>query len=580
MGFDRCRTGISRQDAALQSKVPVVTSLADPGNIPMKTFKTLLSIAVLAAGFSSSLKAAPIPSAPIHTNKLKFRIPFHYNPAELSGHGAREIRLYDSRDRGLTWKQIQSVAPDAGKFNFQAPVDGEYWFIVRTLDATGRLVPGIDVTDPGLKVIVDTTLPSLQLQLRQPAPGKVQLNWTASDEHLDLTQLRMDYIQPGSSDWQPISVVPKAVGQAGWTLPQGGMVVVRGSVADLAKNVGNHEVRLSIAPGSQTVPRPDAPGRQPVAGPLNTIRDPLALSLPDRFPSSGTPEANSNGDATDVADNGQPFNSRPSAENASLTNTPKNSFVSLGSENHLNGGGRPRDPSQVSDETQPTVPSQTNALPPRSGRPRVVNSRRFQIGYKLQDVGPSGVSSVELFITPDDGKTWYRYGVDDDNQSPFQVEVPREGTYGFTLGVRSGAGLTSDPPQNGDVPAIVVAVDLTPPRLEILSVEQGRGKNFDKLLIAWNCSDDNLGDKPILLFYSTTGRAPWLPIAGSIPNTGHYVWKLDPRLAPQLHLRIEARDLAGNTQTSDSPQPVLIDLSRPTAKIIGVEPPEESGVPR
>ncbi len=114
---------------------------------------------------------------------------------------------------------------------------------------------------------------------------------------------------------------------------------------------------------------------------------------------------------------------------------------------------------------------------PRAARCRVVNSRKFQIGYKLQDVGPSGVASVELYITQDNGVTWYRYGVDDDNQSPFQVEVPRDGTYGFMLGVRSGAGLASDPPQNGDLPAIVVAVDLTAPRLEIVPVEQGHGRN-------------------------------------------------------------------------------------------------------
>ncbi len=209
-----------------------------------------------------------------------------------------------------------------------------------------------------------------------------------------------------------------------------------------------------------------------------------------------------------------------------------------------------------------------------------MNTRKFQIGYKLQDVGPSGVASVELYITQDNGVTWYRYGVDDDNQSPFQVEVPREGTYGFTLGVRSGAGLASDPPQNGDPAAIVVTVDQTAPRLELLPVEQGHGRYAGKLVISWKCTDDNLGEKPLTLFCSRTGHAPWTPISGPVENSGSFVWNAEPGLGPKFFLRIEARDLAGNVQVVELPQPVVIDLARPTAKIIDVESPAESGVPR
>jgi hypothetical protein len=213
-------------------------------------------------------------------------------------------------------------------------------------------------------------------------------------------------------------------------------------------------------------------------------------------------------------------------------------------------------------------------------RQRVVGSRKFQIGYKLQDVGPSGVAGIELYITQDNGATWYRFGTDDDNQSPVHVEVPRAGNYGFALGVRSGAGLASDPPQNGDAPAIVVIVDQTPPQLDLLPVEQGRGKNNNKLLIAWKCSDENLGDRPISLFHSTTGEAPWQVISGALENSGSYIWTVDPGAVPKYYLRIEARDMAGNVRSVESQEPVVIDLARPTAKIIDVESPAESGIPR
>ena len=109
---------------------------------------------------------------------------------------------------------------------------------------------------------------------------------------------------------------------------------------------------------------------------------------------------------------------------------------------------------------------------------------------------------------------------------------------------------------------------------------RGRGKNANKLLISWKCSDDFLGEKPVSLLYSPTGQAPWLPISGSIENTGSYIWNIDPGVASKFYLRIEARDLAGNLQFVESRQPIVIDLSRPTAKIIDVESPAEHAVPR
>jgi hypothetical protein len=538
----------------------------------MKSIRFFGWIAGLVMAAQSLLHAAPIPTAPIHTNKLKFRIPFHYDSAELSRLGAREIRLYVSRDHGRTWQQIQAVTPDAGKFNFQAPSDGEYWFIVRTLDSKNHLHPDGNVTDPGLMVIVDTTPPSLELQLRQPSPGKVELRWSASDEHLDPTQLRLEYLQPGSGDWQTVSVVPKSSGQTGWSIPQGGTVSVRGSIADFARNVAHDQTELRVAPAGQTVPRQDAPGaRQPVAGSEGTPRDNLALTLPEHFPSSSPATLESPLSEADDAPRGPAkIASAAPAGNAPIAIHPKNSLVSLNSENRAASGIQPREPSSRQVESK--------QLPPV--RQRIVGSRKFQIGYKLQDVGPSGVAGVELYITPDNGATWYHYGSDDDNESPVQVEVPKAGTYGFALGVRSGAGLASEPPQNGDAPAIIVIVDQTPPQLELLPVEQGRGKNSNKILISWKCSDENLRETPISIFYSTTGQAPWLPIASDLENSGSYLWTVDPGSTPKFSVRIEARDMAGNTQVVESQQPVVIDLARPTAKIIDVESPAEGGVPR
>ena len=402
---------------------------------PLKLAWLVALVAALAPGLCAW--AAPIPTGPIYTRQLSFRIPFHYDSGELSRLGAREIRLYVSRDRGRTWQLDKSVVseqgrfnPEANKFKFQAPGDGEYWFLVRTLDVKNQLHPDINVTDPGLQVIVDATPPKLDLNLRQPVAGSVQLSWSASDDHLDPTQLRLEYLQSGSTDWQAVSVVPKASGQTGWKLPQGGEVAVRGSIGDLAGNSARDEVRLRILPANQTIPRPGGPEvRQPVAGagagqttsPGSEQGDNLALNMPERFPTlDSSPRVDSSANTVAPAKVTPQIVRWPSTEMTPAVAGPKNSFVSH----------KPDIRSGAAAES-PQLPSMPEHLRRSATGPRrVVDSKRFQIGYNLEGVGPSGVSSVDLYITEDNGATWFHYGADDDHQSRFWSRCRAKGHTG------------------------------------------------------------------------------------------------------------------------------------------------------
>lgn len=527
-----------------------------PVNVNSWWYLVSSSLVALVATLGPAVEthAGPTTPAPVYTNKTRFRIPFRYDAAELQSLGAREIRLLVSKDQGLTWNPVQTVSPEAGKFQFQAPGDGEYWFMVRTIDAQNRQHPD-GTTEPGLQVVVDTTSPRLDLALRQTAPGRVQLSWTATDANIDPTQLRLEYTQPGVSNWQPVSIVPKASGQTEWSVPQGGIVAVQGSIGDLAKNTVSAQAQARIAPGGDAGSRPGAPEvRQPIAAPSAIGGSNVAMSLPNQFAAQGgvdpfqSPSANP-GHA------GLPLTAPATAPRNSFTSTPSGfgSFPSTGSSGWTGSGA-------------------TATPGPRSNQAyRIVNTKQFQIGYKIQDVGPSGVSSVDLFITEDNGAHWFRYGADEDQQSPFFVEVPREGTFGFSIGVKSGAGLASDPPQAGDRPAIIVVVDQAPPQIEMLPLEQGRGRDANKLLIQWRLSEAHPADKAISLSFAANRQGPWQPITGWTEDTGRYVWTVGPGMPSKFFLRLEARDAAGNMHVVETPQPVLIDLSRPSAKIIDVE---------
>ena len=127
----------------------------------MKAISPLLalSLALVVSFNTSAMSQAPEAVEPVYTNKARFRIPFRYDAAEMQRIGAKEIRLYLSVDQGNTWRLSRQSNPQAGRFDFEAPTPGEYWFAVRTLDAQNQLYPATKVLTAGLKVIVDTTPP-------------------------------------------------------------------------------------------------------------------------------------------------------------------------------------------------------------------------------------------------------------------------------------------------------------------------------------------------------------------------------------------------------------------------------------
>ncbi|MGQ0637275.1 MAG: hypothetical protein ACT4QC_21920 [Planctomycetaceae bacterium] len=511
----------------------------------MKTLPLLL--ATLATILAPAVYAAsPIPSGPIYTNKSRFRIPFHSDEGELRRMGAREIRLFVSRDRGRNWQQVQSVSPDAGKFQFQAQSDGEYWFYVRTLDDRNRLHPE-GRPEAGLQVIVDTTQPTLQLSLRSPAPGKVFLSWVAADEHLDPAQLKLEYMPPGAGEWQVIGVVPTKSGQTEWEVPEGGLVAVRGSVGDLARNTAGDQMTVQVAPLQQGVPRPRSPNtREPIAGTVASPQTETAMILPREFP--GDAGAKPNSKSASIA------RGEGASANATASVEPPRIRGSLVSQRVVEPDSTTISPRTSGDGQKPQ--------PAIAGRRRAVNNLKFQIGYRLH----ADAGSVELYITDNNGARWYRYPTDAGGQTPLKVDVPRDGLYGFTLGMKDASGATPDAPRDGDPPTLEVLVDTVPPTVDLLPLEQGRGRNLDKIRISWRSADDFPAERPISLFYSSNGHAPWQPICTAIENTGSHIWTIDGSVPTKLYVRIEARDEAGNVQSAETPHPVLVKSGEPTAR--------------
>jgi hypothetical protein len=210
---------------------------------------------------------------------------------------------------------------------------------------------------------------------------------------------------------------------------------------------------------------------------------------------------------------------------------------------------------------------------PQPGKPhvRAVNSKRIVVDYEIKDIGPSGISTVDLWYTRD-GRRWEKCPVGAQRTSPYILEVKEEGMYGMTLVASSGVGLKKRPPRPGDSPQIWIEVDTTKPLVRLTGCTVGTGAEADSMTIAWKATDKHLGEKPITLSYAEQAEGPWSTIVANVENTGSYVWKMPTSVPQRLVVRMEATDLAGNVGITQTRQPVLVDLAKPSVSILSIKP--------
>lgn len=203
-----------------------------------------------------------------------------------------------------------------------------------------------------------------------------------------------------------------------------------------------------------------------------------------------------------------------------------------------------------------------------------VNNRKIRLNYNVSEVGPSGVSAIELWATRD-GRTWQRYSNEPPPAGPLVVHVAEEGRYGFTIVVRSGTGLASPAPQTGEAPQLWVVVDETKPVVKFQETPvvkyQEKGVELGTMLISWTASDVHLASQPISLQFSTSKEGPWTMIASDLENTGTYRWEMPKDVPYQFYLRLQGVDRAGNIGSALTAEPIKVDMNRPKGTILGVE---------
>jgi hypothetical protein len=579
---------------------------------------------------------------PIATRQAVFIIPFHVQKAADPSREPAEVQLHFSADQGATWRLYDKAEPAQGHFLFRAAGDGEYWFVVRTVDRSGQIRP-LGISGPELRVIVDTTPPNLQLKVQRGPDGQITAQWDINEIRLKAGSFLLQYRVGADRPWETVAIGPNnhridhnaQVGEVTWwPRATNGTLQVRAEVADEAGNpaISHAQVELGSPPAiahnnATAVARPPDSGPalarsgdttgpwrpsadRPAGGQAVAVQPPLQPA-----PVKSVPQPAQNPPA--VAMNSKPgagavpgpvaMNAHPAVQNQYLSmpnpaspqastqhpwaQSPPAQYASL-ERASLPAVGLPSSPPQYPSSSALTAPAPAqpaaSAQPPVSAglgganalRPRMINSRVFQLDYVVPTLGPSGIGSVELWGTRDGGQNWSRFAVDDGKHNPLVVSVDQEAIYGFRVVVRNGAGVGGEPPKRGDAPDVLVGVDLTPPAAKFLDVQQGRADQIDQLFIAWEATDRALRLRPITLSFSPSPAGPWTRIAGELENSGRYVWQVGRAVPERLYLRLEVVDEAGNMTTCDRPEVVIFDRVHPQALIRDVRAmPPAAGSP-
>ncbi len=373
---------------------------------------------------------------PIYTRQTYFAIPFRMEtPTAADSRQPIQVLLYVSTNRGATWDLNSQVDPEKGHFLFRAGSDGEFWFLLRTAVPGPQLQPPVN-EKPGLRVIVDTVPPKLELAAERGSSGQVVVRWRVTESHLKPESLTIQYRAEFDKPWQTVAIDrlpeatngPEHVGEATWWLPVGvERVEIRGEVADMAGNTAVSHAQLGSDLSAIPRPRP-APDSDPIA----------ASSPQDGEQSKGLPQLNSpeRGNQNRLPSSAWRPVRFPQGTSATVVRSQGSNVV-------------------VSPEASHSPPTPKEHPTPRV---RVVNSLTFALEYELGQDAPQEAGQIEFWGTADGGQTWLNYGIDPDRRSPMVITVLAEGLYGFRIQVRSAADDARPHEPGSDLPELWVLV--------------------------------------------------------------------------------------------------------------------------
>ncbi len=574
----------------------------------------LLPAALAQVGPKPAAGKRPKPEDSQVSSKRDHDIPLEWKEAMRST--VDRIELAVSTDKGDTYSVVDAAGPDRASLRFRAPSDGVYWLMTVIHSKNGKRSPASIIgADPELELLIDTAPPVVRIAEATRAGDEVTVRWAVEDRYPDDSATQVLYRAESApvTDWTPVPPSQIRSGVATFKPGTAGPVVVQVTAQDMAKNRGSAAKAVAGTDAGAAVaagytPAPSLPAAVPVpvaappvtplpAGPVVPVVVPVAAAEPYLAPPTApalpapAPKPPELPPPTPVA----PMNSAPPAPPA---NVPPPAVSGQGT-------GQPAAPSWMPPPAAggfapgpapaPSAPSATAAPAPPANPAKILNATQFDLNFQVGEVGPSGLSRIDLYVTRDDGRTWVRWSQHPPSPSEqqslravldgsFNQRNPQpEGDYGFRLVPVSGAGLSEGAPTPGTAPDLKVRIDTTPPVIQGYAPEPD-ATQATAMILRYSVTDVNKSDTPITIEWSEQPAGPWTLIpnngppptsapaaGGATTDSGSLVWQLPPNFpVHRVYLRYSAVDAAGNRTVVASRQPFLVDPHKPKARIQGL----------
>ena len=505
-------------------------------------------------------------------NSRTIKLPVEYKKDRK---GIRQVLLYVARNGENTWYQEAFITPDKDAFVYVAKDDGVYWFKMVIEDLKGVKDPADLTRDPpDMKMVIDTVAPSIRVTNAKRVGEEVVVEWVVDDKFPNDAETKVHFrlMDNPQAYWQEVTL--PANSRNGVKFPSGtssGVTVkistadVAGNRAEVTRDFPSGQTTTALSP--QVAVTPTAPAAPP-APPMDLVPSGPAAPASPAGPAPTGPTAPPFAPAAPAAPAYAPPASTPIVAQpvtppaVTPTAPPAPTFPPPVYQNVNANPGGPQPLATIDPKAGPSAPpapahgaaaagAWTGADKPsvELTRAQVINYPQFNLGFDLEQHGPSGISRVDLWVTRDEGRNWSKWSQHDGKGGAVRVALnvrentQLEGQYGFRLVPVSGAGLSEREPVAGDAPDMRVVLDITAPTIDLFAPASDPNTP-DTLVIQWKATDKNFGDDPITLEWSDAPTGPWKPVASAgtdpviqataintpvarrLANTGQYAWRI------------------------------------------------------
>jgi hypothetical protein len=583
--------------------------------VPWPTFDLLIPAACA---------EAPIQQTP----RTYLRSPFIRLPLQIDERtraSLSAIKLY-VKTSGGEWELVAEGPPTRAAFDYRAPKDGAYNFMFVSVDKTGRSFPAnLDSRPPHQSIVVDTTPPKVSVMPFPVANREIYLQCSVDDDNPDPASIKLEY-PIGANQWRALELVkpdvPGVFNVSDKSILEG---KVRATVKDLAGNTTQRIVDLddrtrSFADSGQApsmlsdqvkspppLPLIPVPSDQNIVTPTipTSSSSPLVIDLPRPAPALRT-EANVSipqvspppvsaynpNREQGPAQSPEPELAIPPANSAQVPPPPQvpppviDPGVLPASDVQKIAAMSTNDPYFPKLEAPPpaepalvraepnrsaslkveAAPADARPMPPARGPHEIIGTSRCTLDYTVENLIVGGQPKIEFWATRDNGKTWSQVPDESGGRAPAKLVLPGEGVFGIRV-VANGDGAS---PRQGEKPDAWVEVDTTRPEVRLLPPTLGMGPDAGTLTIQWTAHDKNLIADSINIDSANRPEGPWQRVATGVRNEGSFRWLMPAGIGPEIYLRLEATDRAGNVGQGELREPFT--LPQPKVRVLGIGP--------